>query len=100
MNKEVNVGSMMRSLGVANKRIETLEKELEAEKAKGKAYEQLQDVNFAMITAIVRNLGEVKVGQEQINQVMEEKIQCRVSYDAEAMEYTLRINETEDAEEE
>ena len=99
MDKEVNVGSMMRSLGVANKRIETLEKELEAEKAKGDAYEQLQDINLAMITAIVRNLGEVKVGQEQINEILEKKIQCRVSYDSETMEYILRIPAEEEEDE-
>ena len=92
MTNEEKIAKLTRQVGAAKKKIETLKKELEAEKAKGEAYEQLQDINMAMITAIVRNLGEVKVKQEEINEVLNAGIQCMVGYDAETMEYTLRVS--------
>lgn len=80
-----------RELGIAHKRIETLTKQLEEEKAKGSAYEQLQDINLAMITAIVRNLGEVKLSQEDINDCLANHIMTEVSYDADTRTHTLKI---------
>lgn len=97
MGKNIDTGKLMRELGIANKRIETLEKLLEAEKAKGEAYTQLQDINLAMITAIVRNLGEVKVKQEDINECLEQNVQTRVDFDTESGCMVLKIAEIEEA---
>lgn len=80
-----------RELGIAQKRIETLTKQLEEEKAKGSAYEQLQDINLAMITAIVRNLGEVELKQDDINECLSQHIMTEVSYDADTRTHTLKI---------
>ena len=96
MANEINDGKLMRELGIAKKRIETLTKELEAEKAKGEAYNQLQDINLAMITAIVRQLGEVKVKQEDINECLEKGIQTRVDFDSEDGCMVLKIAEIAD----
>lgn len=82
-----------RELGIAHKRIETLTKQLEEEKAKGAAYEQLQDINLAMITAIVRNLGEVRLKQDDINECLEKGIVAEVSIDPETMTHTLWVRE-------
>ena len=89
---------LTRNLGAARKKIENLQTQLEGELAKGKAYEQLQDINLAMITAIVRKLGEVKISQTEINEVLDEHIHCNVGYNAETLEYILGV--PEEAEEE
>lgn len=81
---------LTRNLGAARKKIESLQQQLDGELAKAKAYEQLQDINLAMITAIVRKLGEVKISQAEINEVLDERLHCIVSYDAETMAYVLR----------
>lgn len=86
-------GKLMRSLGVARKKIETLEAQLAEETAKGDAYQQLQDINMAMITAIVRKLGEVTVEQELINETLEKGIQTSVLFDDEAYAYVLSVKE-------
>lgn len=91
-------GKLMRSLGAARKKVESLQQQLDGELAKAKAYEQLQDINLAMITAIVRKLGEVKISQTEINEVLDDHIQCSVGYDAETLEYVLSV--PEEAEEE
>ena len=80
MKKDIDTGKLMRELGIAKKKIETLKKELEAEKAKGEAYEQLRDINLAMMTAIVRNIGEVEVRQSDINDCLNNGIQTAVDY--------------------
>lgn len=89
----INTGKLMRELGITKKKIETLTKQLEEEKAKGEAYSQLQDINLAMITAIVRNLGEVKVKQQDINECLEFGIQTRVDFVAEDGSMVLKIAE-------
>lgn len=86
-------GKLMRSLGVARKKIETLEAQLAEETAKGDAYQQMQDINMAMITAIVRKLGEVTVEQELINETLEKGIQTSVLFDDEAYAYVLSVKE-------
>lgn len=91
----INTGKLMRELGIAKKKIETLTKQLEEEKAKGEAYSQLQDINLAMITAIVRNLGEVTVKQQDINECLELGIQTRVDFIAEDGSMVLKIAEPE-----
>lgn len=90
----MNEGKMMRELGIAKKRIETLEKQLKEEQAKGAAYEQLQDINLAMITAIVRSLGEVELKQDDINECLSQHIMTEVSYDSETKTHTLRVAKT------
>jgi len=89
MNKDID--KLERELGIAKKRIETLEKQLKEEQAKGAAYEQLQDINLAMITAIVRSLGEVELKQDDINECLSQHIMTEVSYDAETKTHTLRV---------
>lgn len=84
-------GTMMRELGIARKRIETLEKQLKEEQAKGAAYEQLQDINLAMITAIVRNLGVVELKQDDINECLEKHIVAEVNFNMETKTHTLRV---------
>lgn len=86
-------GKLMRSLGVARKKIETLEAQLAAEAAKGDAYQQLQDINLAMITAIVRKVGEVTVEQELINEMLEKGVRADVFFDDEACAYVLSAHE-------
>ncbi len=84
---------LKRQLGIYEQRAQSLEKQLEVEKAKGEAYEQLQDINLAMITAIVRTYGEVKISQALINETLEKKIQTNVFYDNETGEHILRVAE-------
>lgn len=86
-------GKLMRSLGVARKKIETLEAQLAEETAKGDAYQQLQDINMAMITAIVRKVGEITVEQELINETLEKGIQTSVLFDDDAYAYVLSVKE-------
>ena len=88
-------GKLMRSLGVARKKIETLEAQLAEETAKGDAYQQLQDINMAMITAIVRKVGEITVEQELINETLEKGIHTNVLFDDEAYAYVLSVKEEE-----
>lgn len=82
-----------RQLGIYMQRVESLEKQLEVEKAKGEAYQQLQDINLAMITAIVRDYGEVKISQARINETLEKGIQTAANYDHDTGEYVLRVAE-------
>ena len=90
-----DIKKLERELGISKKRIETLEKELDIEKAKGEAYSQLETVNTALITAIVRRLGEAKINQKDINEALDNKLYVTVSYDAETCDYILRTSENE-----
>lgn len=90
-----DIKKLERELGISKKRIETLEKELEVEKAKGEAYRQLEDINMAMITAIVRRLDEVKINREHIKDALENNIRATVSYDTETGDYILHTSENE-----
>lgn len=90
-------GKLTRSLGAARKKIESLQQQLDGELAKAKAYEQLQDINLAMITAIVRKLGEVKISQAEINECLEQHIHTKVDYsEGGAMVLTVFDPETEE----
>lgn len=82
-----------RELGITEQRMKSFEKQLDVEKAKGEAYQQLQDINLAMITAIVRDYGEVKISQARINETLEKGIQTAANYDHDTGEYVLRVAE-------
>ena len=93
-------GRCKRLLTIAEDKVKSLEMQVEAEKAKCAAYMQMQDLDRALITAVVRTLGEVKVSQALINEMLEKRVHTIVHYGHDTGEHILRTTpeDTEGAE--
>jgi len=54
-------------------------------------YAEREDVNYAMITAVVEQTGAVTIGRDRISEILNDSIHTIVDYDADKRTYTLRL---------
>ena len=78
-------------LGRYKKKVEDQQKEIQQLKEAIEGYENSQSGVFAMITAVVQQVGEVTITREAINEIIRTGVQTQVRYDHEAGAYTLRV---------
>lgn len=77
-------------LGKYKKKVADQQKEIQKLKETIAGYEDGQDGVFAMITAVVEQVGEVTISREGISEILEEGRHTIVEYDAETGTYKLR----------
>ena len=54
-------------------------------------YEQREDVNLAMIAAVVEQVGNVTIGRDRITEIIRERVHVIADYDADKRTYALRM---------
>ena len=54
-------------------------------------YVQREDVNMAMIAAVIEQTGPIAIGRDRISEILDEEIHVVVDYDADNRTYTLRM---------
>ena len=87
-------------LGRYKKKVQDQQKEIERLREEAVGYQQSIDMSFAMVTAAVMQAGGLTITQEELVHLIREERLAAVSYDAERMAYTLRVEVSEDGGEE
>ena len=78
-------------LGRYQKRAADLSKAIKELQATIQGYIEREDINYAMITAVVEQTGAVTIGRDRISEIMEANLHTMVDYDADKRAYTLRL---------
>lgn len=78
-------------LGRYQKKVADQQKEIQQLKEAIEGYENSQSGVFAMITAVVQQVGEVTITREAINEILRNSVHTLVTYDAENGSYTLQM---------
>ena len=95
--KKTEREALKREIGIRDVRIQSLEFARDKYKAMVKAHEDMEDINLAMCTAVVMAAGEVTITQDQINDIIKNRIHTHVKYDENARTYTLFVPPAEEA---
>ncbi len=95
--KKTEREALKREIGIRDVRIQSLEYARDKHKAIIKAYEDMRDINLAMCTAVVMAAGEVTITQDQINDIIKNRIHTHVKYDEITRTYTLFVPPAEEA---
>lgn len=95
--KKTEREALKREIGIRDVRIQSLEYARDKYKAMVKAHEDMEDINLAMCTAVVMAVGEVTITQDQINDIIKNRIHTVVKYDENARTYTLFVPSAEEA---
>ena len=80
-----------KELGRYKKKVADQAKEIAELKAKEASYLQIYEINLAMITAIVHEVGTVTIHQDDINAALERKLVAQDTWNAEKRTHTLSI---------
>ena len=78
-------------LGRYQKKVADQEKEIRDLKDQIAGYQQMADINQAMVAAIVAETGPVTIRQEDINRILQERRHVQVTYRAEDQAYLLTM---------
>ena len=78
-------------LGRYKKKCADQHKEIEKLKEQIAGYEQITDVNHAMIAAVIEQTGSVSFARQRITEIIKDCVHVIVDYDADSMAYTLRM---------
>ena len=78
-------------LGRYQKKVADQEKEIRDLKEQIAGYQQMADVNQAMVAAIVAETGPVTIRQEDINRILRQRRYVQVSYNTEDGSYLLTM---------
>lgn len=86
---------LIRANKIMERKIAALNEENAGLKRKVDAAEDLQDLNLALCTTIVRKVGALTISQDEINEVMDKGIHTVVERNVDKGTYTLRVLENE-----
>lgn len=78
-------------LGRYQKRSEDLSKAVKELQETIQGFIEREDVNYAMITAVVEQTGAVTIGRDRISEILNDRIHTIADYDADKRTYTLRM---------
>ena len=78
-------------LGRYQKRATDLSKAVKELQETINGFMEREDVNYAMITAVVEQTGAVTIGRDRISEILNDSLHTIVDYDADKRTYTLRM---------
>lgn len=78
-------------LGRYQKRAADLSKVVKELQETIEGYTQREDINMAMIAAVIEQTGPVAIGRDRISEILDDDTHVVVDYDADKRTYTLRM---------
>lgn len=80
-------------LGRRDRKIENQEKTIGEQRQKIWGLEEVQQMDMAIIAAVVKTIGKINITQDMVNAALAAKIKVQSQYNAETRTYTLKIEE-------